>query len=327
MNLCIVGNGLDLAHGYRTKYTDFKEWMKKRLPPTTSLDNIPGLPDVMMGQHGENIIDEKGAIIVLMWLFTHNYVLDNTWSNFEESLYYLDLQDLLDENSWFVDDNARDKEGDINPFWQGAYYREFAEAIWMSVRYTYALFQRWLEEVDIGESNLLPCICDLAKESVFLSFNYTETLEKMYRISPEKVCHIHGVRNNPYTKDVWIGSPLPKRLIIGHGNRSGKDFSGVNIEAADVFDEIIKELRKPTDEIIKAYSGFWGALRRSDINKVYSFGFGYGDVDLPYIEHVCRLLRGRNATWYLYTYNEEQNRKAESQIRKCGFDGDFGRYT
>lgn len=32
MNLFIIGNGFDLAHGLATKYNDFKEYLQKTYP-------------------------------------------------------------------------------------------------------------------------------------------------------------------------------------------------------------------------------------------------------------------------------------------------------
>lgn len=297
MNLCIVGNGLDVAHKYKTRYSDFKLWMEHQLGSSIVPDNVPDLPDVVIGNHGEKFVDEDAAVKVLMWLFTHNNVLDDKWSNFEESLYNIDMEGVLEENSWFVDDNSRDREGDINPFKQGAYYREIADSIRVCIQYTHVLFQRWIEGVDIKKTPLLPSVKRLAVESLFLSFNYTETLEKLYNVPADNVCYIHGIRNNAYnmTKRSYLSTT--KRLIIGHGNDLPKDYGGANVEAAEVFDEVIKDLRKHTDCIIKNHSNFWHTIQKSNIDKIYSFGFSYGNVDLPYIVHICKLLQNDDIVW------------------------------
>ena len=132
MNLCIVGNGLDVAHKYKTRYSDLKLWMEHQLGSSIVPDNVPDLPNVVIGNHGEKFVDEDAAVKVLMWC------------NFEESLYNIDMEGVLEENSLFVDDNSRDREGDINPFKQGAYYREIADSIRVCIQYTHVLFQRWI---------------------------------------------------------------------------------------------------------------------------------------------------------------------------------------
>ena len=43
----------------------------------------------------------------------------------------------------------------------------------------------------------------IESKDVFLNFNYTETLEIVYQVKAEKVCHIHGKRG--------------EELIFGHG--------------------------------------------------------------------------------------------------------------
>lgn len=320
MNLWVVGNGLDIRHGYKTRYSDFKIWMDEQLGESLS-DDVPDLPEVIVGNHGEEIVDEDKIIKVLMWLFKYNEMLDDNWSNFEESLYHLSFVEMLNENSWFVDDNSRDKEGDINPFRQGAAYRDVAEIIRVCVRYVHILFQRWIESVDVNETNLIPNLKRMADDSLFLSFNYTETLEKLYGIKLENICHIHGLRKGMvyWGTDLWY-------LIIGHGSLDKKDYSDINIEAADVLENIVEDLRKPTDDIVDNNLYFWQRILNSNINKVYSYGFSYGDVDLAYIRHIVRILKDKHITWYLHDYSEIDNSEFEKKLRKCGFVGRIERF-
>ena len=37
----------------------------------------------------------------------------------------------------------------------------------------------------------------LEKRSIYLTFNYTKTLESYYSIPPKRVFHIHGTTDNP----------------------------------------------------------------------------------------------------------------------------------
>jgi hypothetical protein len=46
------------------------------------------------------------------------------------------------------------------------------------------------------------------KDSLFLNFNYTRTLEKLYNIAPDKVLHIHG---NVLYSDI-------NDILFGHGD-------------------------------------------------------------------------------------------------------------
>lgn len=323
MNLWIVGNGLDKSHGYKTGYLDFKEWMEQQLKGTTLFDVVPNLPSLVIGNHGEEVIDEGDAVKVLMWLLSNNKQLDDEWNNFEESLYYLDLESVLEENSWFVDDNSRDREGDINPFKQGAYYTEIAESIRSSAQYMHIVFKQWIESVDIKRNRMIPVLQKSADDSLFLSFNYTETLEKIYGILPKNVCHIHGLRKqNHYSLNNDYNN-----LIIGHGNLNKKNYDHINIEAAEVLEDIIEKLRKPTEAIIDNNLYFWQQIQNSNIDKVYSYGFSYGDVDLAYIRHIVRLLSDKHITWYLHNYNDKDNINYEIKLRDCGFKDSIERFS
>ena len=172
--------------------------------------------------------------------------------------------------------------------------------------------------MSLREYELLKYMVD---NSLFLSFNYTETLEKIYEVKPENVCHIHGFR-----KGIVYSETDLRYLIIGHGGSERKNYSDINIEAADVLDNIVKDLRKPTEKIIDNNLYFWQKIINSNIDKVYSYGFSYGDVDLAYIRHIVRLLKDKHTIWYLHNYNEKNNLNYEIKLRNCDFKHSIERF-
>ncbi len=346
--LFIIGNGFDKAHGYPTSYSDFKKWMEEKLSevfPNLSkdeagslvLDGDPEIPSVLIDGHGEEIPDDKQSLYLLMWLLYNNLGTDTDWSNFEESLYDLDLETVIDENDWFVEDSARDREGDVNPFHVAQNYEDMANDLRVSVEQITHLFARWIEDVEISDKPRQAIGSKMDDESLYLTFNYTETLEKIYKVQPRLVDHIHGLRNNAWNY-YDAESPFPNsisRIVVGHGNDQSRGFNSDYIEKETILEETIQDLRKPVEKILQEHAEFWSAIYHGEIKEVYSFGFSYGNVDLPYIKRiVLSLKQGKGVTWYLHTHSDKPdgngivpNHEFEKRIRDCGFEGEFRRFS
>ena len=74
------------------------------------------------------------------------------------------------------------------------------------------------------------------------------------------------------------------------------------------------ELKKPVDRIIKRAEtqNFLDSIR--DVTKIYSYGFSYGNVDLPYIVEICRHIDTHNATWYFNDFSSDYEIKKYEKI-------------
>ena len=352
MNLFIIGNGFDSAHGYETKYCFFRKWMEERIlavhpeyemnvdPKTGHLviDEIPDIPDVQIDNHGEEILDEDMATELLMWLLLYNPTIGDDWSEFEASLHDLDLLAILDSCSDLIDQSAIDKEGDLNPFWQGAGYEELAGNIYFSVAKIKSLFRQWIEDVDIYSKPKLAIGKLMSNHDRYLSFNYTETLEKVYGVPAYLVNHIHGIRMSArsviHPNEKLGFMPSFGDLVIGHGSDDARlDFHTEHIASENLLQRTIRELRKDVDQIIAKNHKFWEELKLVGITDVYTFGFSYSDVDMPYIETIVRIIEGNKDimkhVWYLNQYDDSNGNNAvyEDKIRGCGYTGGFGRFV
>ena len=127
----------------------------------------------------------------------------------------------------------------------------------------------------------------------FLSFNYTSTLEIIYRISKENICYLHG---NAKEKD---------------------DFEYDKYETQN---NIIESLKKDTNEVLKRNKNFFSNLK--NIGKIYSYGFSYGKVDLIYIEKICKEIDTSNVVWYFNDFDSKTEIKKYIEIiKKSGFRG------
>lgn len=64
-------------------------------------------------------------------------------------------------------------------------------------------FRNWVDSININDAEK---VLDLPMECRYLTFNYTETLERVYSIPESNILHIHGSRLSD------------KEYIIGHNN-------------------------------------------------------------------------------------------------------------
>ena len=344
--LFIIGNGFDTAHGYKTKYHHFRLWMEEELKEAYPdletdeeghivLDEEPDIPFVTMDNHGEDIPDRIQSIYMLMWMLLQQMKSDADWNRFEEELYYLNIESVINTNDWAIEDNARDKEGDINPFHADADYSEMASNIQTAVRLLPKLFEKWIEDIDISAppkplfgSNLMPIGQLMDEDSLYLTFNYTETLEKVYKIPGYLVDHIHGLRKGA-EKYFNASSGFPNtvgKIIVGHGCDESRDFDAKYIGRESILQETIRELRKPVDRILREHTEFWSWIYHGDVKEVYSFGFSYADVDMEYISQIVVSLKKFDDRPDDDDPQITVNEKFEGRVRACGFEGKFGRY-
>lgn len=153
--LYITGNGFDIAHGIKSKYSDFKTWCRK------NNKNI-GIFDSLFSTRKD------------------------FWCDIESALGDYDEKEILD----FC---KPDEEFDLDHSLSSSARIEDApmsilEPALCDLR---NFFVEWVNSIDI--SYVRPFI-KLHKNAKYLTFNYTETLESIYSIPSKNVCHIHGCR-------------------------------------------------------------------------------------------------------------------------------------
>jgi len=300
-NLFILGNGFDVVHNMKTRYSNFKNYLEKQCQSDSAL-------------HDARIIN----------LFSNlTYRLDFEWSKLENDLGFLNF---TDEISCYTDEIV---DGYDEGYIAVTNMISTAGNVLKDMELLEEIFAEWVKTIKIARK----VKCDFAdlisshEEQYFFSFNYTKTLEKLYKV--DKVCHIHILNNN--------------RFLLGHGEELKKmkltvdDFSKIKdytlghgnfdeIEAIDrTFNRIHNLLKKDVQKALSYHHSFFEGLR--NIEKIYSYGFSYGEVDLVYIERILsEISGGKCVTWFLNNYNENDNKKFENLIRNCGYKGNFGRF-
>ena len=310
-NLFIIGNGFDRGHNMITSYNHFKDWLIEEYPESEDIDNYI-VTDATLMPKGEMYISDDALASFLFYCI--NETVGDDWANFEEALGKIDWELLFDD----VDDvTGRDGEIDL---WKTAYAREdFTSTLNLNAYAFSKLFSQWIRTItypkDITRNSFLTDT--LKNTSFFLTFNYTKTLEDIYSILPEQICHIHGVQGG----DIVIGHGVEKSSeSIGSYSNDEDDFESDYDFGMEGIDDIHNSLRKPTKQILERTT-FFEDLKYNDIKNIFSWGFSFSAVDRCYIKEICKVLDTERITWHLHDRGNGEPAKFEQILSECGFMG------
>ncbi len=285
--LVVIGNGFDKAHNLPTAYSDFMKEARKT---------------------DSNFYDAICAYIPE----------DALWSTFEEALSYLDEEQLRDDNSCYLlgygDDN-----------WSDSAHHDFQHMIEQSLDFAEDIpiyFKNWLQGIDTNATPIMPLEL-VDKNNIFLSFNYTDTLERVYGISPNKILYIHGKAYNDtqiivgHHDDAAINDDEP-RFDSDEDRQIYYDNYDEDIrvtEANQIIKNYFKTTYKDTASIIEKNQSFFEKL--STINEIIIYGHSLSYIDFDYFVEI-RDKVSSVCNWRIMYYSEEDYLNAQNFVNKLG---------
>lgn len=253
--LYIIGNGFDIAHNIKSRYENFRRFM--------------------------DTSKKHDDLVSMLEEFYDDTEVD-LWSEFEAALGLITGENVFTASKSLVDkDDELERElrqqQDLM-HWNTSNIRErLADA-----------FSDWTAQISLD--GVKP-IYDLIPGSLFMTFNYTETLEKVYNIADKNVMHIHGGQVNP---------------VFGHGKKQfdnswppEKEAWVITDEAVDYAKDLFKEFEKPVEGIIKQHEGYFQTLK-GNVDEVIIIGHSLGEVDLPYFKKIQQEAAPRRWTDYFH---------------------------
>lgn len=199
---------------------------------------------------------------------------NDLWSNFEQALGNYNLKDAI---SGFFTPMI------IEPFTRLNTRLDFSIIQSLGYDDIVRLFCEWISSINITEVKPLLSLQD---NSYYLTFNYTFTLEQIYGIDPNNICHIHGVadnsesiifgHNNYVDIESVLGAPQSSLEWINQSNRLFE----MNLLFKDVNQIIAKT------ECLKKYEG---------MNMITVLGHSLNSVDKEYFHKL--VLQNPKAKW------------------------------
>lgn len=281
--LYIIGNGFDLHHGIKSSYWNFKEYVEK---------------------HDKHLFE----------LLEKYFNGDDLWSKFEETLENLDVSEIVEYASNYLVDYGADD-------WSDAFHHDYQYEVGEIIdAITGGLQQHFLDWI----LQLIPpnfTLLFLSKESKFLTFNYTPTLENLYGVHKDKILYIH---NKAIDQD--------SILILGHGRNPStikslndqfirddedEDYGDVRVrEGNEILDEYFKTTYKNTQTILDTNEEFFLGLK--DITEIYVLGHSLSEVDLGYFKRIVEVIDIKNVVWKVSCFLMQDIEKHRKTLTALG---------
>jgi hypothetical protein len=268
--LYIIGNGFDLHHGIPSSYSQFGAFLKRRDPETASL------------------------------VETYFATDKDFWFEFESRLADFDAHSLIEQASDFLVSYAAEE-------WKDSYHHDYTDEINDVVialsKTLQGRFAEWVRQIPIPDPSELGSLAlTVVPTAAYLNFNYTASLQKLYKVADANILHIHGAAANP-----------ADQLVLGHGWQPAPEDSfnfGVDGEEADtrvlqgnmLIDRYFLATFKPTRKVIADCQPFFEVLR--DVEQIDVMGHSLAKVDQPYFVELLRHLDPDRVTWRVSYHGE-----------------------
>ena len=269
--LYIIGNGFDLHHRIPSSYRAFGEYLET---------------------HDSNTYE---------FVDRYFYVDDEFWSEFEERLASFDIDTLIQDASDVLKSYLTEK-------WSDAYHHDYqfeikraVKAISVTLR---SRFAEWVRQLPIPvPSEIVDVQVTMDPSAVFLNFNYTPSLQRLYDVPDAHILHIHGAAANP-----------DDQLVLGHGweqeaNLNPARFVGDpeqadarEMEGQGIIDRYFRETFKPTAEIIRDNAEFFTGL--SQVARVFVMGHSVSHVDHRYFHEVLHNIDAERVQWKISYFGD-----------------------
>lgn len=264
-------------HGIESSYYNFRDFLKEKNPGLKiQLENYLRVRDI--------------------------------WAEFEDSLGKIDINMIVGNAIMNV---SLEISGGLDDIESGSkYYAALDLAVDPMREITENLekyFRSWLESLKIRTYDRP--LSSIIRNDKVLSFNYTEFIEKLYKVSKTNICYIHGCRKNKKEKLILGHKPnIDYGKIIKSKKRKLSNSLLINslqedtMNAFSLYDE---DITKNTSFIIKSHQDFFKNL--IGIKNIVVIGHSLSEVDWDYFREIVKNVE--NANWYFscYNYHDFQN--------------------
>lgn len=339
MNILVIGNGFDLAHGLKTTYKDFLNFCNK----DTELDTII---------NGENEYSKcRKTNLWLKHFITKQNELGETWIDLENEIYnvisYIEFETpFYNENLWpmtlhmnnlpnmFLFKNISEYLSKANNILDVEhlgykmyidYYNNLLvyipnksgliKFLYDQLREFTQLFEKYLREEVLNNLAMSNFQLNLRNQDdktrmTVLSFNYTDTCERLYEFQPPLHSHI---------KSVYVHGKVNSNinfcnLVLGtrsFENKSNNKFSLLSAE----YNMFKKHNQRHKYNTIGAYQNFLDTLNNPkvcDSPVFHVIGHSLDETDHKILKHV--FLANKKAKIKIYYHNEEAQERLINNI-------------
>ena len=271
--LYIIGNGFDIAHGLGTNYESFREWLLEK---------------------GHSYFVENMEMFFSHW--DREGQRDQLWYDFERAIGACDFEETYDMFA----------QQSMEYFGEGVeYLRDIKntsdEHFTIPLLYEMPqLFTQWIENknakiANIGNEKLR--LKNIAEEDIFLTFNYTDTLEQAYDIPSSNICHIHN-RVSAGEQPI-VGHNIKFKINVPYDMTKGE--SELKQSLADVLNSYQKNYKSNINRNLDFFNQI-----DNEVENICCYGHSLGEIDLPYFKNIKKRISD-SAHWIFYIYRGEDD--------------------
>lgn len=239
--LFVVGNGFDLAHGRKTSYNDFRDYLVK----------------------------QNYSRFVSSMEFRRGLMADGIWNDVEVYMGY-----VHENEQKMATDYAFDLQGAL---------------------------KEWMARVEAEPAKKLPA--NFSRKDLFITFNYTNTLEDLYGVSDCQILHLHGSYKNGDS------------LVMGH--RCRHESSNL-----DVYDQLTyKPVELIINERLEPFLKEYIHPATKHISQAVILGHGIRTcdwVDRGYFKYLAKSLK--DAKWHVSCLNPDDSKEKEKALIEIGIN-------
>lgn len=274
MNLFIIGNGFDVAHGLRTSYIDFRKFLDD-----TDWEYLVNL------EKPYGFVPESNQ----EWVEKH------LWREFESNLSAINEDEIVDgcmSIEMGLEGGDIGIEDTLNEYWEDQYG-------YISKLNDY--IKTWVEQIEIEKIKKTSKIKRNSND-VFFSFNYTLLLEKLYKIDSSQIVHIHGSidEENDISPVIGHGNTEIINTVKAKADEATENFWEKDTSIYNALANYYKRTLKDVNYYVNVHNHFFKQLK--PVEQVFVIGHSFGDVDLPYFKKVLENVN-ENTIWNVYYYD------------------------
>lgn len=209
------------------------------------------------------------------------------WSDFESALGVVDI----DFTRQMYQDEHKGKD-------------VFDEVVEPTILLIGTHFKNWIESIDTSTTKP---ILSLPTNARYLTFNYTNTLESVYRIPQKQILHIHGCHADGETLIYGCqNDPVPLSVL---DKEESDDLQYIiRYKTADLLND---SLKKNTTALIRENHAFFESF--SDVRDIFVIGHSLARVDWPYFLEIQRHI-ARDASWQITYHNTKDKIKLQTNL-------------
>ena len=303
MRFVICGNGLDLHLGFETGYNNYRDYLENK----NSLYVVDGKSAISKIENSRFFIDRDS----------------DCWSDLENSLSF-DIEQYISDIVYAYDrDISRYDEKNVERQIRAAKAFSAVDPDEIARLFTDEWFFEWIlgsyenGVLQIDESEIRNMSSVINDESIYLTFNYTPTLEDIFGIDKDRILYIHNRFPDKIDVTKLADDSLNKenkKFQFGSTKNKFSDWmdfvSGINLKNnGNLIDK--SSIEKKIGEIFYYFSkdlaGNYETLRDyvldKSIDEVFVLGHSVLGVDEPYYRDIL-IPTFKNKKWVLYWHQD-----------------------